>query len=55
MFQLKEHGESGVLMEFAWVHVIVLQLIAEQEIILEVWCHVQAMPQKWLLAAKVNS
>ena len=54
MFQLKEHGESGVHLEFAQERVIVQQLIAEQEIIPVAQCHAQAMLQKWQLVAKVR-
>ena len=46
MFQLKEHGETGILGEPAQAHVTVLRLIVVREILLEVYCHVQAMTQK---------
>ena len=53
IFQLKEHGETGQLGEPAQAHVTVRQLIVEQEMLLGVQHHVQAMTRKWQLAAKV--
>ena len=46
MFQLKEHGETGILGEPAQAHVIVLQLIVAQEILLGAYFRVQAMTQR---------
>ena len=51
---MKEHGGSGVLMEIAQAFVIVQQPITELETLLGAQCRVQAMLQKWLLAAKVR-
>ena len=52
--QWKEHGLFGVLMEYAQEHAIALQCIIEQEIILEVQCHVLGMILKLQLAAMVK-
>ena len=54
LIQLKVHGVSGALMEFAQARVIIQRLIAELETSLGAQCRVQAMLQKWLLAAKVR-
>ena len=54
IFQLKGHGEAGMLGEPAQEHVIALQLIAEQETSLQAQCHAQETQQKLQLAAKVR-
>ena len=51
---MREYGEAGVHTEHAQEHVTVLQLIADQEIIQGVQCHVWAMPLNFLLVVKVR-
>ena len=54
MFQLKEHGEIGILGEPVLVHVIVQHLKIGQETSQVAQYHVQAMQLKLLLVAQVT-